>query len=115
MFVRESLVPRKTSRQLILRRLLKPDGVVEFLEIDPRPRVFSGIPKTNKKADKHKSVAQTDWTDNIADRFKNPLDEELATTVPGWFGRVAERLKANMRPEDGVSAACLKSWLQGAG
>ncbi|KAL5319974.1 hypothetical protein ACEPPN_013033 [Leptodophora sp. 'Broadleaf-Isolate-01'] len=98
-----------------IRSLLKPDGVVEFLEIDPRPRVFSVISKCKKEVEKHKSVAQTDWTDNIADRFKNPLDQELATTVPGWSGRVAERLKANMRPQDGVAAACLKSWLQGAG
>ncbi|PVH76804.1 hypothetical protein DL98DRAFT_639812 [Cadophora sp. DSE1049] len=98
-----------------VRSMLKPDGVVEFFEIDPRPRVFSGIPQSKKEASKHKSVAQTDWTDNIADRFKNPLDEELATTVPGWSGRVAERLKANMRPQDGVAATCLKSWLQGAG
>ncbi|KAH7321941.1 hypothetical protein BKA65DRAFT_568848 [Rhexocercosporidium sp. MPI-PUGE-AT-0058] len=98
-----------------VRSLLKPDGVVEFLEIDPRPRVFSVISKTKKEDEKHKSVPQTDWTDNIADRFKNPLDQELATTVPGWSGRVSERLKANMRPQDGVAAACLKSWLQGAG
>ncbi|KAK0099613.1 hypothetical protein ONS96_008113 [Cadophora gregata f. sp. sojae] len=98
-----------------VRSMLKPDGVVEFLEIDPRPRVFSGISKSKKEVDKHKSTAQTDWTDDIADRFKNPLDEELATTVPGWSGRVSERLKANMRPQDGVAAACLKSWLQGAG
>ncbi|KAI9049289.1 hypothetical protein LZ554_007135 [Drepanopeziza brunnea f. sp. 'monogermtubi'] len=100
-----------------IRSLLKPDGVVEFLEIDPRPRIFSGIQKKdeNEKADRHKSIPQTDWTDNIADRFKNPLDAELATTVPGWTERVAERLKATMAPRDGVAAACLKSWFQGAG
>ena len=115
MFVRKSPHPTKCSRRLISHSLLKPDGVVEFLEIDPRPRVFSGISKTRKELGKHKSVPQTDWTDNIADRFKNPLDEELATTVPGWSGRVAERLQAVMRPHDGVAAACLKSWLQGAG
>ncbi|KAK2628449.1 hypothetical protein QTJ16_001552 [Diplocarpon rosae] len=98
-----------------IRSLLKPDGVVEFLEIDPRPRVFAGIRKVEDDTDKHKSVPQTDWTDHIADRFKNPRDEELATTVPGWTGRVAERLKATMQPRDGVAAACLKSWFQGAG
>ncbi|OWP02652.1 hypothetical protein B2J93_6485 [Marssonina coronariae] len=98
-----------------IRSLLKPDGVVEFLEIDPRPRVFVGIRKAEDDTDKHKSTPQTDWTDHIADRFKNPRDEELATTVPGWTGRVAERLKATMQPRDGVAAACLKSWFQGAG
>ena len=97
-------------------RLLKPDGVVEFLEIDPRPRVFTGMTSSKyQKLRKHTSSPQTDWTDKIADRFKNPLDEEIAINVPGWTGRVAERLKANMRPQDGVAAACLKSWLQGAG
>ncbi|KAL2068400.1 hypothetical protein VTL71DRAFT_16498 [Oculimacula yallundae] len=98
-----------------VRSMLKPDGVVEFLEIDPRPRAFSEMSKGKKDVEIHKSIPQTDWTDNIADRFKNPLDEELATTVPGWSGRVAERLEATMRPHDGVAAACLKSWLQGAG
>ncbi len=94
--------------------LLKPNGVVEFLEIDPRPRVFTGM-KKHKDTKKHTSSPQTDWTDKIVDRFKNPLDEEIATNVPSWTKRVAERLKANMRPQDGVAAACLKSRLQGAG
>jgi len=39
----------------------------------------------------------------------------LATNVPGWSGRVEERKKAILRPLDGVAAANLKSWLQGAG
>ncbi|CZT46469.1 uncharacterized protein RSE6_06897 [Rhynchosporium secalis] len=98
-----------------VRSMLKPVGVVEFLEIDPRPRAFSEMSKSKKKVEEHKSVPQTDWTDNIADRFKNLLDRELATTVPGWSGRVEARLNATMRPQDGVAAAHLKSWLQGSG
>lgn len=65
--------------------------------------------------DPHKSGPQTGWTDNITDRFKDPFDEQLATTVPGWAARVAERLKASLRPRDGVPAVNLKSWLEGAG
>jgi hypothetical protein len=64
------------------------------------------------------SGAETNWTDKIEDRFKNPIDDEfatLATTVPQWSNRVEERLKATLRPKDGVPAAHLKSWLEGAG
>jgi len=97
--------------------MLKPDGIVEFIEIDPRPRF---IPEGYKREEvKHKleckSRAQTDWTDDIRDRFKDPFDAELATNVPGWSGRVEQRLKAILRPLDGIAAANLKSWLQGAG
>jgi hypothetical protein len=93
--------------------LLKPDGIVEFLEIDPRPRfVVAGV---RSDSNEHKSEAQTDWTDNIADRFKDPHDEELGTAVPGWMGRITKRRKATMSPYDGVAAANLKSWLEGAG
>ncbi len=67
------------------------------------------------EATKHKSVAETDWTDVIEDRFKDPFDEELATTTPGWTARVAKRVKANRRPRDGHPAANLRSWLEGAG
>jgi hypothetical protein len=95
-------------------RILQPDGVVEFVEIDPRPRA-TYIGRDHKETRDHKSGPQTDWTDKIADRFKDPCDEELATTVPGWIGRVEARLKANLRPHDGVAAANLKSWLEGAG
>jgi hypothetical protein len=35
--------------------------------------------------------------------------------VPEWTQRVEERLKATLRPKDGVPAANLKSWLEGAG
>jgi hypothetical protein len=97
--------------------LLKPDGIVEFIEIDPRPRFILDEKKreeVNYKLER-KSGAQTDWTDDIRDRFKNPLDAELATNVPGWSGRVEQRLKAILRPLDGVAAANLKAWLQGAG
>jgi len=88
---------------------------VEFLEVDPRPR-FGCIGASEKVSTKqHKSQAQTDWTDDIADRFKDPFDEELATNVPGWVERVNERLKAKLRPFDGVAAVNLKSWLEGAG
>lgn len=64
---------------------------------------------------KQKSQPQTNWTDIVQDRFKDPFDEELATNVPGWAARVDERLKAVLRPRDGVAAANLKSWLEGAG
>jgi hypothetical protein len=43
--------------------------------------VLPGLKKVNDSV--HKSSPQTDWTDNIEDRFKNHFDEELATRVPG--------------------------------
>lgn len=94
-------------------RMLKPDGVVEFLEIDPRPRAI--VFRRDGVSDEHKSCPQTNWTDNIEDRFRDPFDEELATTVPNWSARVAERLKATLRHRDGIPAANLTSWLEGAG
>jgi hypothetical protein len=95
--------------------ILQPDGVVEFLEIDPRPRLSktSDIDHDNSKA--HKSGPETDYTNVIADRFKNPNDEELATDVPAWASRVVARIQASLRPRDGVPAANLKDWIQGAG
>jgi len=90
--------------------MLKPNGEVEFLEIDPIPRV--GCVGYKHEAPKHNSWPKTDWTDNIADRFKDPLNQELAITVPGWTQRVEERLKAKLRPRDGVAAPSLKSWLE---
>jgi hypothetical protein len=87
---------------------------VEFLEIDPRPRVCL-IDRRRSSSNDHTSGPETNWTDNIADRFKDPHDEQLATMVPEWTQRVEERLKATLRPKDGVPAANLKSWLEGAG
>ena len=52
--------------------------------------------------------------EQIADRFKNPLDAELVDDFPWWTARVEARLKANLRPLDGVPAVQLKSWLEGA-
>jgi SAM-dependent methyltransferase len=96
-------------------RMLKPDGVVVFLVIDPRPRAMLARRPSQDSPDKHKSSPQTNWTDNIEDRFRDLFDEELATTVPCWSKRVAERLKATLRHQDGVAAVNLKSWLEGAG
>jgi hypothetical protein len=94
--------------------ILQPDGVVEFLEVDPRPRVYF-LNRRRPENDDHTSRPETDWTDIIADRFKDAYDEQLATMVPGWARRVEERIKASLRPRDGVPAANLKSWLEGAG
>ncbi len=94
--------------------ILQPDGVVEFLEVDPRPRV--NTPDRRRPVnDEHISRSETDWGDNIADRFKDPNAGQFATMVPGWTERVEERLKATLRPKDGVPAPNLKSWLEGAG
>ncbi len=88
--------------------------MVEFLEIDPRPRdLYNG--KRPETPIKHSSGPRTDYTDKIQDRFKDPRDGEFAEAVPGWTARVEERLKAGLRPQDGVPAANLKSWLEGAG
>ncbi|TGO75097.1 hypothetical protein BELL_0234g00030 [Botrytis elliptica] len=99
-----------------VRLILQPGGVVEFLEVDPRPRSKLAGHTTVNREEYHRSVPQTDWTDNIADRLKRPsYDSELADTVPGWMERVMERHKAILRPRDGIPAANLKSWLEGAG
>ncbi|THV55180.1 hypothetical protein BGAL_0012g00180 [Botrytis galanthina] len=99
-----------------VRLILQPGGVVEFLEVDPRPRSkLAGHTGVNRE-EYHQSAPQTDWTDNIADRLKRPsYDSELADTVPGWMERVMERHKAILRPRDGIPAVNLKSWLEGAG
>jgi hypothetical protein len=107
---------RKTIPSHILTRdsILQPEGVFEFIEFDPRPRV--SLAKRRQPINEgHVSRPQTNWTDNIADRFKDPYDEQLANMVPEWAQRAEERLKATMRPRDGVPAANLKSWLEGAG
>lgn len=99
-----------------VRQILQPDGVIEFSEIDPRPRTDN--PRPNQFIDDpsdHTSRAATDFTSNIADRFKSPLDVELATDVPNWTARVEERLKAALRPNDGIAAPQLKDWIEGAG
>ena len=89
--------------------------MVEFIEIDPRPRHKSDVDVQQLPREDHKSGIAIDWTDHIADRFKNPLDAELVTDIPGWTARVKARLEANLRPLDGVPAVQLKSWLEGAG
>jgi hypothetical protein len=55
--------------------MLKPDGIVEFIETDPRPRLIAvGRSREEvKKMINHKSLPQTDWTSNIQDRFSDPL------------------------------------------
>ncbi|APA08227.1 predicted protein [Sclerotinia sclerotiorum 1980 UF-70] len=99
-----------------VRLILQPGGVVEFLEVDPRPRSKLAGHTSIRRGDYHQSEAQTDWTDNIADRLKRPNhDGELAKTVPGWMERVIERHKAILRPRGGIPAIKLKSWLEGAG
>ena len=99
---------------MIYGSILQPEGVVEFIEFDPRPRV--SLARRRRSANEgHISRPQTDWTDKIADRFKDPYDDQLASMVPEWTQRVEERLKATLRPRDGVPAANLKSWLEGAG
>ncbi|QSZ36041.1 hypothetical protein DSL72_007165 [Monilinia vaccinii-corymbosi] len=99
-----------------VRLILQPGGVVEFLEVDHRPRSKIANCTSSEREDYHQSKAQTDWTDNIADRIKRPsYDEELATTVPGWMERVTERHKAILRPRGGIPAVNVKSWVEGAG
>lgn len=99
---------------LTTARLLQPNGVVEFIEIDPRPRAFM-VGRRHSEAPDHNSSPETNWTDKISDRFTNPCDAHLATTVPGWTERVKERHKAALRPQDGVPAEKLRSWLEGGG
>jgi hypothetical protein len=97
-----------------IRQILQPDGVVEFSEIDPRPRTFNSGGNHDDPTD-HTSRAVTGFSSVIADRFKSPLDAELATDVPKWISRVDARLKAALRPHDGIAAANLKGWVEGAG
>ncbi|ESZ99332.1 hypothetical protein SBOR_0294 [Sclerotinia borealis F-4128] len=99
-----------------IRLILQPGGVVEFLEVDPRPRYKLAGHTSAKREDYHKSKAHTDWTDNISDRLRRPShDDELAKTVPGWMKRVTERHKAILRPRGGIPAVNVKAWLEGAG
>jgi hypothetical protein len=99
-----------------VRQIVQPGGVVEFAETDPRPRAIkSGPSQSNNDPSDHTSRAVTGFSSNIADRFKSPLDEELATDVPGWTTRVDTRIKAGLRPHDGIAAANLKDWVEGAG
>ena len=99
-----------------MHRILQPDGVVEFVEIDPRPRRKENTDEQLLLRDSHKSRIETRWTDKIADRFKNPGDAELTDiNTHGWAARVDARMKANLRPGDGVPAVHLKSWLEGSG
>lgn len=95
--------------------ILQPDGVVEFVEIDPRPRRVSNVERQSSHKNEHKSGIETSWTDKIADRFKDPCDAELANSDHGWAARVEARLRAILRPSDGVPAVHLKSWLEGSG
>ncbi|KAH8683167.1 hypothetical protein BGZ60DRAFT_524506 [Tricladium varicosporioides] len=96
------------------RQLLQPDGVVEFIELDPRPRMPFIGPMT--EVDKsHKAKACDNWTGRIEDRFEKPKDLELAINVPNWSARVETRLKAGLRPMDGVPAENLRSHLEDAG
>jgi hypothetical protein len=99
---------------LIFDTILQPEGVVEFIEFDPRPRI-SLVRRCRSANESHTSGPWTDWTDKIVDRFKDPYDEQLATMVSEWRQRVEERHKATLRPRDGVPAVSLKSWLEGAG
>lgn len=102
-----------------VRLILQPDGVIEFVELDPRPRAdfMDGESlKYDAEEDLHVSGPETNWTDKIVDRFKaQTRDHELATTVEGWAKRAQERHKAIFRPKDGVPAPQLKGWLEGAG
>jgi hypothetical protein len=93
--------------------ILQPDGVVEFLEVDPRPRMVQAGPTRNEPGN-HISGPMRDWAE-IADPFKDKDDDQLATMVPGWMTRTTENLKATFRPRNGVPGPQLKSWLEGAG
>src|SRR6266545_4739107 len=62
------------------------DGVVKIIKIDPRPRILHA--GHTYEIHEHKSGAETNWTDKIEDRFKNPFNRDFATTVPGCTGRV---------------------------
>jgi len=55
-----------------IRLILQPDGVVEFMEIDPRPRVHAQ--RRASEIDDHISGPITDWGPEIADRFRDPWD-----------------------------------------
>ncbi|CAG8962129.1 hypothetical protein HYFRA_00005173, partial [Hymenoscyphus fraxineus] len=89
-----------------IRMLLQSDGVVEFLEVDPRPRIpFVGPYRKPIVERKTQSI-------RLADTI---IDSDLAENVPGWSARVVEQGKASLRPLDGVPAANMKEWIEGAG
>lgn len=96
-----------------VRLIVQPDGVVEFIEVDPRPRVHAERRPSSTRD--RKNGPMLDWGDSIADRFKNPTDDQLETGYPEWNQRVEERIKASMRPRDGNSGEELKGRLQGCG
>ena len=116
-YVSSSITTRHQEVRLTwYNRILQPDGVVEFIEIDPRPRRKSNVREESLNQNEHKSGTENSWTDKIADRFKDPLDAELTNiAIHGWAARVDARLKSNLRPTDGVPAVHLKSWLEGSG
>ncbi|KAG9237287.1 hypothetical protein BJ875DRAFT_370352 [Amylocarpus encephaloides] len=92
--------------------LLHPRGVVEFLEVDPIPRTIGPM---RQCAENQKTEAFAPWTNTIEDRLGDTRGSDLQDTVPGWFTRVEEVLNASLRPQDGVPAANLKTWLQASG
>jgi len=55
-----------------VREIVQPDGVVEFIEIDPRPRVQAPRRKTN--SDDHTSGPLEMTDDTIESRFIKPFD-----------------------------------------
>lgn len=103
---------------MIHASILQPEGVVEFLEIDPRLRCTINRDRFGEKSgdnNDHTSSSQSDWTSEIADRFIEPSDRELDIQFPNWNKRIGIRLEAELRPKDGIPAVNLKAWLQGAG
>lgn len=104
-----------TVALLTANRILQPDGVLEFIEVDWRPRYPLEGPVHELISQDHRSIESIGWTNNISDRHKVPEDSEMAKDVPGWNTRVEMRLKAALRPQDGVPAAKLKQWIQSAG
>lgn len=97
-----------------VRQILKPGGVVEFAELDPRPRIHN-VAQSKSELSNHTSRPATDWGDTIAERFKDPRDETLATMCPAWLERVEKRQEAMLRPQDGYPSESLKSRIQGSG
>lgn len=98
-----------------VRLMVQPDGVVEFAEIDPRPRATKPGPSQVNDPSDCVSGPATGFTDRTADRYKTPLDAEIAPDVPRWTARVDARLRGSFRPTNGIPAAKLKSWIEGAG
>ena len=97
-----------------MARLLQPGGVVEFFELDPRPRDLS-VGHTTDCTAENKTEAVTHYTNKLGDRLEDNCDVEWPEKTPGWTKRVEEYLKAALRPQDGVPAEKLKDWLQAIG